>query len=82
MLASAILTTLSKQATKKTQHWEKAKLILGNEIGVVDRILKSIMSVCTVELPQEVSVKISQQSEDLELTVGLKPEILKRSANW
>ena len=26
------------------------------------------MSVCTVELPQEVSVKISQQSEDLELT--------------
>jgi RNA polymerase sigma-70 factor (ECF subfamily) len=68
MLASAILTTLSKKATKGNATLGKAKLILGNEIEVVDRILKSIMSVCTVELPQEVSVKISQQSEDLELT--------------
>jgi RNA polymerase sigma-70 factor, ECF subfamily len=68
MLASAILTTLSKKATKGNATLGKAKLILENEIEVVDRILKSIMSVCTVELPQEVSVKISQQSEDLELT--------------
>ena len=67
MLASAILTTLSKKVTKGNATLGKAKLILGNEIEVVDRILKSIMSVCTVELPQEVSVKISQQSEDLEL---------------
>jgi hypothetical protein len=54
---------------EKTSTLGKAKLNLRNSsIEVVEKFQNQFMSECVVELPQEVSVKASQQFQDLELT--------------
>jgi len=59
---------LFEKATKKLKHCGKPAEPGKRTIEVVEKFPASVMNVCLVDLPQEVSVKASEQSEDLKLT--------------